>query len=462
MTNTVERSVLRAGCVALGAVALLLPSVAVASIGASPIASPIENEIETIRAEIRTLRASMANDRDAWLTEQRATEIRSLVSDVLADADTRASLQGSGMTAGWDNGFFLASPDGAHRLAISGYTQFRWNYNRLDNPGPDVDANAKGFENRRTYLQFDGHVIDRSWTYRIQGNFARSGSGNLGLDDAWIRKTFTNGFYVQAGQMKAPFMRETLVSDTGLLTVDRSLVEGEFGIRRTQGVFVGWSDDMFRVMAGYSDGHAGTGGQNSPSLDRTTEFAFGGRGEVKFGGTWSQFNDMTSFPDEETAVMIGAAVLWQRGEFGTDDSELQILTWTVDAEISFGGANLFGSFTGRHLDENAVGAGNQDQYAAVAQGGFFVAPKIEIFGRYEWADTDDASDNLSVITAGANWYLARNRIKLSGDIGYGLNGVSPLLGNGFLGGGGGGASWRADAPGEDGQLVIRTQAQLVF
>jgi hypothetical protein len=31
-----------------------------------------------------------------WLTEQRAAEIRGIVTDVLADADTRSSLQGSG------------------------------------------------------------------------------------------------------------------------------------------------------------------------------------------------------------------------------------------------------------------------------------------------------------------------------------------------------------------------------
>ncbi len=422
--------------------------------------SDLDREIAALRNEIRTLRTTMAAANDEWLDERRASEIRALVTDVLADADTRHSLQGSGLTAGWENGFFLASPDGAYRLAISGYVQFRWNYNRLQDPADGVDANAHGFEDRRTYLQFEGNVIDRSWTYRVQGNFARGGTGALGLDDAWIRKSFDNGLYVQVGQMKAPFMRETLVSDTGLLTVDRSLVEGEFGIRRTQGVFAGSANDSFRVMAGYSDGHAGTGGQNSPALTRTTEYAFGGRGDVKFGGTWSQFNDMTSFPDEERAAMIGAGVLWQRGEFGTPDDELQILTWTVDAEISFGGANLFGSFTGRHLDVN--GGGNQDQYAAVVQGGVFVGPTVELFARYEWADTDDASDDLSIVTAGANWYVARNRIKLSADLGYGIDGVSPVMGDGFLGGGGGGASWRADAPGEDGQFVVRTQAQIAF
>ena len=52
-----------------------------------------------------------AEGRD-WLTEQRASEIRGIVQDVLADADTRTSFQDSGAMAGWNKGFFLASPDG--------------------------------------------------------------------------------------------------------------------------------------------------------------------------------------------------------------------------------------------------------------------------------------------------------------------------------------------------------------
>ena len=41
---------------------------------------------------------------DDWLTERRAQEIRGLVEDVLADADTRASLLQDGMTAGLGSG----------------------------------------------------------------------------------------------------------------------------------------------------------------------------------------------------------------------------------------------------------------------------------------------------------------------------------------------------------------------
>ena len=62
---------------------------------------------EQMAARIAELEAKMAQftNGDTWLTEQRADEIRGLVQDVLADADTRASLLQSGTSAGYDDGF---------------------------------------------------------------------------------------------------------------------------------------------------------------------------------------------------------------------------------------------------------------------------------------------------------------------------------------------------------------------
>jgi hypothetical protein len=79
----------------------------------------LRNEIASLRAEIATLRQD-----DNWLNEQRADEIRGLVQDVLADADTRSSLMANGLTAGYDNGFMLGSEDGNFKLKINGRCRF--------------------------------------------------------------------------------------------------------------------------------------------------------------------------------------------------------------------------------------------------------------------------------------------------------------------------------------------------
>jgi len=78
------------------------------------------NEIANLKKEIAELKAANG---DKWLTEQRETEIRAIVQDVLADADTRTSLQAAQATAGWNKGFFLASPDGNFKLNVGGQLQ---------------------------------------------------------------------------------------------------------------------------------------------------------------------------------------------------------------------------------------------------------------------------------------------------------------------------------------------------
>ncbi|TVQ55126.1 MAG: hypothetical protein EA377_04050, partial [Phycisphaerales bacterium] len=82
----------------------------------------LREQVSALQNEVKSLRNSSD---DNWMTEQRANEVRALVHDVLADADTRASLMQSGMTAGHDGRFFLASSDGNFRMNISGRTQLR-------------------------------------------------------------------------------------------------------------------------------------------------------------------------------------------------------------------------------------------------------------------------------------------------------------------------------------------------
>jgi hypothetical protein len=122
--------------------------------------------IEALRAEVAELRSTVARLQaehgDDWLTEQRADEIRALVQDVLADADTRANLLQDGMTAGWDKGFFLGSADGNWLLRIGGQIQVRYAASFQDD-APDGEDDRYGFEVRRAKLKLKGHVVDPSW-----------------------------------------------------------------------------------------------------------------------------------------------------------------------------------------------------------------------------------------------------------------------------------------------------------
>ena len=85
--------------------------------------------------------------------------------DALADASSRASLQGSGATVGYDNGFFMSSADGNFSLRVGALEQVRfvWEF--------DTQSDM-GFENRRNQLHFGGHMFDPSWAYRVVFNYS--------------------------------------------------------------------------------------------------------------------------------------------------------------------------------------------------------------------------------------------------------------------------------------------------
>ena len=110
----------------------------------------ILGELEQLRDENAKMKLDMdelrAASSDDWLTEQRAEEIRGLVTDVLADADVRANLQGAGMTAGWSEHFFLASSDGRFKLELGGLLQVRYMLSWANDPVNDTDRTRGGFE----------------------------------------------------------------------------------------------------------------------------------------------------------------------------------------------------------------------------------------------------------------------------------------------------------------------------
>ena len=415
-------------------------------------------QVDALHAQVE---AMSARDGEEWLTEQRAEEIRGLVQDVLADADTRASLLQSGMTAGYDKKFFIGSADGNFRLEIGGQMQFRYVYNYQKSGSPpgsnSLDQNRWGFENRRAKLKFTGHVFDPSWQYSVTGGFDRDG-GTFESEDVFIAKDFDNGWELQAGQFKAPFMREELVSSSSQLAIDRSLVNERFNQDRSEGVQVSYSADRWRLSTMINDGLNSDG---SPALEYDTEWASATRAEVLLTGEWSQFKDFTSWRGSEFGAMAGAAIAYQKQEYGTPipANELEDLRFTVDLSLEGDGWNAFAAFVYQSLDNDASGPASidTDAYGIVVQGGVFLTDDWEAFARYEYGDPDVSSfSDLSVITVGVNRYFHKHGLKWTTDLGYGLDAAQGAFGDQE------GVGWRDDMDGEDGQVVFRSQLQLLF
>jgi len=409
---------------------------------AAPETSNTQNDrIASLEAKLASMEATQNQD---WLTEARADEIRGLVQDVLADADTRASLQGTGMTAGYDNGAVIGSADGNWLLRTNIHVQTRFIYNLADDGDTGaLDTNRYGFEPTRVKFILSGHVVNPQWYYMISDNI---GTQRSGLGYAYVGYDYGNGVKIQMGSMKAPLLHEELVEAQHQLLVERSTVNYLFTTGYADGIQGSWEGDQFRVKAMFSDG-ANTGNTSWSNYD--TEFALTGRVEWMASGNWKQFEDFTSPQGSETGILVGAAVHYQQGEYGNAIDESHSTTLTADVSAEFNGFNLFGAIIWSDTED-----ADNNPWGLVFQGGWYFNESWEIFGRYEWTDFDTTfSEDVSLITVGVNKYFSGHNAKWTTDVGFSLESLatsSDLTGA------------RSDFGDEDGQLIIRTQWQILF
>ncbi|MBI1304687.1 MAG: hypothetical protein GC172_13015 [Phycisphaera sp.] len=395
-------------------------------------------EIADLKAQIAEMKSASG---DSWLTEQRAAEIRGIVTDVLADADTRSSLQGSGAGAGYDGGFFLSSADGNYSMKLNVLQQIRWSFN--DNPDTGADQSF-GFENKRTRLNFSGNIVDSTWSYKVSFYFGYSNSvesfGQGDLADVWVSKDFGNGFAMYAGQFKLPFGAEYGLDAGSLQFTDYSVAASLLGPGYGQGLMFGYSADMFRVHAAYVNG-LGEANQAWTSGSPSTDWAFSARGEFKLAGNWSSFGDAQSWKGEEFGAVIGAGYAVEQD----DTTDATPWSFTVDATVDFGGANVAAAY---FMTDDDTGG---EISAFTVSGGVFVADDIELVARYENIDVDGGPE-LNTVTGGANWYFARNTAKVGVEFGYAFDAIFTSAAE-F-------ANWTQST--DDGQWVLRGQMSFSF
>ena len=402
-------------------------------------------EIADLKAQIASMKASQG---DAWLTEQRAAEIRGIVTDVLADAETRSSLQGSGAGAGYDGGFFMSSADGNYSMKVNVLQQIRWSFNDNDSPVGGAEQQSFGFENKRTRLTFSGNMVDSSWSYKVGYYFGSSNATaglNGDLEDAWVSKDFGNGFAMYVGQFKLPFGAEFGTDPGNLQFTDYSVVASLLGPGSGQGVMFGYSADMFRIHGAYVNS-LGQVNQAWAAGSPDSDWAFAARAEFKAAGNWS--NDAQSWKGEEFSAVIGGGLAIERPA-GTS---LTPWSGTVDVTLGFGGANLGAAFF--YVDDDA---GTEVQ-AFTVSGGVFVSDDIELVARFENLDVDNGPE-LNNLTGGANWYFAKNTAKLGLELGYAFDAI-PDLSPAFGFDPATYANWTAST--DDGQWVLRGQMSFSF
>ncbi len=315
-------------------------------------------------AEARIAELSMS-ERDVWLNEKRAEEVRGLVHDVLADADSRASLQGNGSPV---------------TVNVHGFLQTRYSYS-----GGGNDEANRGFSLPRTRLIFSGDLYN--WEYKVSGQWSDS-TNNFDLKDAYAQGGLFGGT-LRVGQFKSPFMREVLVPQEDTLMMERSIVSNQFGQGRSQGVQ--WSRDfgVLDFSGAYTDGFNtdnGAGVQNGE--------AFTARIGADINSWWN----------------VGAAVSWN------DLVATSYTTYTLDTKVSSGGLDLTAAYVATSGDAG-------DNWGATVQAGYMCMDNLQGYVAYEYGELEGVEENLSTFTIGANYWINDN-VKWTTDFGYALNGIN--------------------------------------
>lgn len=374
---------------------------------------------------------------------------------------------------------------------MAGQVQVRYIANFRNKPTgaattPD-DGNEDGFQIRRARLVFDGHIGSPKWEYQIQATANRDTSA-LEIEKAYIAYGLTDSVKIGAGRYKENFLRESYISDGKQLAVERSLVEQVFGTGYVEGLFAEVQPTQWlQLSASVTDGQRSgdPGGSSTGYLNGgndfyadATDLAVTGRADVKLAGDWKQADDFAAWSGQPFALFVGGGVHYELAETGDTQASGttgavgpydDFVTYSVDGLAKVGGLGIYAAFIGQHIDATDANArGNLDNHGALVQAGYFVIPdKLEPFARYEWLAVDDAlhTNDLNLVTVGANYYFRKHAARISVDAVWALNNINSANTLDFAGPSGTGLSGLgllADAPNRENQVVVRAQIQLLF
>lgn len=370
----------------------------------------------------------------------------STTSAVLADAQTRSSLNG-GQSSGHDgNGFFIAN-NGA-RLNVGGELQFRYTYNPSRSNSTSGNNAETGFDVPLAKLRFSGN-LNETVDFMLETGF-ENGTDNAELFEAYAGFRAFDGGRFQFGQFRLPFLQEQNVADRYQLAAGRSVVSDVFGQGYSQGVQFAYNFDNFRLIGAVSDGF------DTANTDFTdpaeSDLALTARAEYAILGGFNDFTEFTSNRSQQNSLLAGTAFHYQEG-----DTQDTMYSYTGDLTWKYNGWNAFLSGVGRNIETTG---GEFDDFGVVLQGGYRVTEQIEPFARYDavFADSDRGfnSNDFNFVTAGVNYYLYGQAAKFTADAVWslnettGLDSMSNFSNTGLLG------------SADENEIAFRMQFQVLF
>jgi len=225
------------------------------------------------------------------------------------------------LTAGFDKGFFIKSPDGAYEVKIGARVQPTLTMTRTSGPADWAGA----FEIRRARLTLAGHLHSKDLKYKFQTDL---GKGQVALKDFYIDLHLGGGStWLRFGQWKRPFSRQQITSSGKLELTDRAITDKLFGAGRDLGVAIGnnyeKSPDIEWVVGVFNGTGDGTHLSGTVEVDPIT-----GEGTITGGKT-------SNVPHQFKPALVGRVGLNDGGIKGYSEADLEGggLRWGAAASV---------------------------------------------------------------------------------------------------------------------------------
>ncbi len=298
------------------------------------------------------------------------------------------------------------------------------------------------FRLRRARINLTGEFAE-NFDFKIEGDFGQGDGLNSSRTGFSGTDIFVNWHQfpeaqIKIGQWKAPFGLEQITPDTSLYIIERSLPTGALTPERQIGVQL-WGKPFTNIWPEQKDlltyyGGIFNGNGRNITVNDNNNFMYVGRLELmplkgKLAG-------------QDVSLKLGGDVLNSRDDAGTNISQslnLKVNTdgslspfvlpgadertaWSVDAWLNIGPFDLIGEYLAENVDGRTVlgvapGFADFEPSGWYVQGSYFILPKIlQAAVRFEDLNPGQkGSDGIHSITAGLNYYIHGDAIKLMVD-----------------------------------------------
>ena len=345
---------------------------------------------------------------------------------VITEADYKDVTKSKPIKYKVGSGFTFTSEDEKFSLNLGSRIQARYTF--TDN---DTSADVSQWRVRRAKFWLKGHAYTKDLTYKVQVNFADSGSSKM-LEDAYLNYSFLKEAQILVGQDKVPFARQELTSSGSQQFVDRSNATDTFKPARDIGAMV--HGKVAEGLLEYAVGWYGGGGQSNPRNNNNNavavRLAVNPLGEMKCSESDIEYS-------KNPLVSVGAN--WYRNQFtkgetnntgfygkwlnkGANfaaDEKIAVNTAGADVAFKWRGLSAQGEYFWAQGDGDSAVKTSQRAQGFYAQTGYFIIPKhLEAAVRYSYVDPnrDKANDLQSDVQGAISYYFSKHNLKLQADV----------------------------------------------